>query len=219
MHTIHVGKFSHILKADHPVAEMPKFGLYSLVIEATSLGSELSQYNMKKNIERRRAAEREKMYSDHTQCILTEEILQLQQMIHEFVPLSQHAKISVCSYDGKSIRLAAPLAENLNPVGNVFAGSLHLTLTLAGWGLIWFLLQELGLQATVVLYDSACQYKRPVKQDFSAVCYRPGERQVEHFMKVIQRRRKGRLQAIGEVQEDGNVAVAFTGLYAVHLLA
>ena len=155
---------------------------------------------------------------DHTQHRLPGQLLQLQQTLHTFVPLSQQAKISVCSYDGKSIRLQAPLAENRNPVGNVFAGSLHLTLTLAGWGLIWFLLQEFGLQATVVLYKSTCQYKHPVKQDFSAVCYRPDERQVEHFMKVIQRRRKGQLQVVGEVQEDGDVAVAFTGHYAVHLL-
>jgi thioesterase domain-containing protein len=147
------------------------------------------------------------------------QLQQLQQALHMFVPLSQHAKISVCSYDGQSIRLAAPLAENLNPVGNVFAGSLHITLTLSGWGLIWFLLQELGLQASIVLYESACQYKRPVKQDFSALCYRPDEGQVEHFLKVIQRRKKGQLQVVGEVREDGEVAVAFTGRYAVHLLA
>lgn len=146
------------------------------------------------------------------------QLQELQQALYRLVPLSQHARVRIRSYDGQSIQLDAPLAENLNPSGNVFGGSLNVTLTLAGWCLTWFVVQEAGIQdAEIVIHDSTCKYRVPVTRDFSAHCYRPDIEQIERFKKLLRNRGKARLALQGNVMEEGHVAVTFTGRYAVCL--
>ncbi len=123
---------------------------------------------------------------------MQEQLQELQKTLYAQVPLSEHVRVSVQSYDTKSFRLDAPLAGNSNPSGTGFGGSLNVTLTLAGWCLIWFVVQELKLesQAEIIIHDSTCKYQLPITKDFSAYSYRPSEEQIERFEKTL--RTKGR---------------------------
>src|ERR1700686_1757934 len=96
---------------------------------------------------------------------------------HE-IPITREIGIRVAHYDGEQLALTAPIERNINHKATAFAGSLNSVVTLAGWGMIWLLLKELDSGGTFVVQDSGSHYRRPVTQDFTAICYRPDAEQV-----------------------------------------
>lgn len=55
--------------------------------------------------------------------------------------------LRVSAFDGRSLRLSAPLSRNVNDKGCAFGGSMSSLMTLAGWALVTSVLVEAGLHA------------------------------------------------------------------------
>lgn len=55
--------------------------------------------------------------------------------------------LHVSAFDGRSLRLSAPLSRNVNDKGCAFGGSMSSLMTLAGWALVTSVLVEAGLHA------------------------------------------------------------------------
>lgn len=77
-------------------------------------------------------------------------------------------QVRVLDYDGRRLRLAAPLAANVNDKGCAFGGSLSGLMTLCGWGLINLRLGEAGHAAEVYVADSQVRYLAPLYEDLVA---------------------------------------------------
>jgi thioesterase domain-containing protein len=141
----------------------------------------------------------------------------LQHTLHAEIPLTQHIGIQVIDYDGASLTLAAPIEPNINHKATAFAGSLNSVATLAGWGLIWIMLREAALVATIVIQDSASQYRRPVGHNFSAICHKPDDAQIDQFMRMLREKGKARLELYTEIRENEAVSMSFRGRYVAQL--
>lgn len=135
---------------------------------------------------------------------------------HE-IPVTRHIGIRVASYDGERLVLSAPLEPNINHKATAFAGSLNSLVTLAGWGLIWLLLKEGDVSATIVIQDSTCSYKRPVTRDFTATCFKPDDAELAHFARMLSEKGRARLELQVEIRENDVVAVSFQGRYVVRV--
>lgn len=142
----------------------------------------------------------------------------LQETLKHEIPLTQHLELQVSSYDEDGLTLRAPLAPNINHKRTAFAGSLNAVVTLTGWGLLWLLLQELGISARVVIQDSSCKYLLPVNADFSAFCPKPGAEQIAKMAVALRKRGRARIELNVEVRNDAGVAVSFTGRYVMLML-
>ena len=59
----------------------------------------------------------------------------LEQRIHAGIPLSRSVQFHIAELDGQSIRVAAPLAPNINVHGTGFAGSLYALGILTAWAM------------------------------------------------------------------------------------
>jgi thioesterase domain-containing protein len=139
---------------------------------------------------------------------------ELEAVLHHEIPLSRQMGLTVRRYDGSCLALGAPLAPNINHKATAFAGSLSAVMTLAGWGTVWLLLTERGLQGTIIIQESATRYLLPVGHDFTATCRVPQAGEAERFLAGLRRRGKARLALEVEILDgDGRVAVAFTGNY------
>lgn len=139
---------------------------------------------------------------------------ELQQVLHHEIPLSRQMRLTVHQYDGECLSLRAPLAPNINHKATAFAGSLNAVATLAGWGTMWLVLAEHGLRGTIVIQESTTRYLLPVGTDFVATCRLPMAHEAERFLAGLRRRGKARLPlAVSILDDDGRVAVAFTGTY------
>ncbi|MCB1925163.1 MAG: YiiD C-terminal domain-containing protein [Gammaproteobacteria bacterium] len=97
----------------------------------------------------------------------------LEQRIHAGIPLSRSVQFHIAELDGQSIRVAAPLAPNINVHGTGFAGSLYALGILTAWAMAAHLLQRAGLEAELVVASASIRYREPVTSDFECLCRAP----------------------------------------------
>jgi thioesterase domain-containing protein len=135
---------------------------------------------------------------------------------HE-IPITREIGIRVAHYDGEQLALTAPIERNINHKATAFAGSLNSVGTLAGWGVIWLLLKELDITGTIVIQDSANHYRRPVTQDFTAICHRPDPEQVHQFAHTLREKGRARLELQATIYEQGVLVMSFQGRYVALL--
>lgn len=137
----------------------------------------------------------------------------LQATLDHEIPITRQIGIKVVRYDGEQLALAAPLERNINHKSTAFAGSLNSVVTLAGWGMIWIMLKELDIAGTIVIQDSASHYRRPVTQDFTAICHKPDAEQVAQFARILREKGRARLELQAEIHEHGTLVMSFQGRY------
>jgi thioesterase domain-containing protein len=129
------------------------------------------------------------------------------------IPLSRAIGITVASWDGRTVRLAAPLAPNVNHQDTAFGGSLSAAATLAGWSALWLLLDAHGMQHQVVIQDASIEYMHPVTADFTVECALPEVSTVERFLTTLRERDRARLGLVATVGSPGRELVRFQGRY------
>ena len=137
----------------------------------------------------------------------------LQAALAREIPLSRAMGISVASWDGRTVRLAAPLAPNVNHKATVFGGSLSAAATLAGWSALWLLLDANGLMEQVVIQDASIEYRHPVTGDFVVECSLPDDGRVAHFLATLRERGRARLELVASVTSREHDLVTFRGRY------
>ena len=119
--------------------------------------------------------------------------------------------VQVECFNSEKLVLTAPLAANHNHLGTAFGGSLSAIATLAGYGFIWL---ELGdRESHVVIRDSSLNFRRPVTGEIRAICHRPEESALVEFRKQFQATGKARIQLSVVIEEEGLIAVEFSGTY------
>lgn len=113
------------------------------------------------------------------------------------------------AYDGKMLRMGAPLAANVNDKGCAFGGSLSGLMTLAGWGWITLRLRLEGLDADVYVADSQVKYLSPLYGDLLAEAMPAADESWEQFVDTLQRYGKARIamQARIPIAAGGEAAV------------
>jgi thioesterase domain-containing protein len=154
---------------------------------------------------------------DATDLVISDRLRRLQRIMHTDIPLTSAIGIRAVAYNQEGLKLSAPLAQNINDKGTVFSGSLNAAITLAGWGLIWLLLQEQHLSGAIVIQDSAIKYLQPVRRDFVARSQMPERCEIEQFRSTLRRRERARLSVQAEIWEDDTLRVTFIGRYVVDL--
>jgi thioesterase domain-containing protein len=147
----------------------------------------------------------------------TSAIEALQATFDHEIPITREIGIRVAHYNGEQLALTAPIERNINHKATAFAGSLNSVVTLAGWGMIWLLLKELDIAATIVIQDSSNHYRRPVTQDFTAICSRPGPEQVEQFAHMLREKGRARLELAATISERDVLVMSFQGRYVALL--
>ena len=137
---------------------------------------------------------------------------ELQTLWQQQIPISDKMGIKINQYTGYRFEVSALFNANLNPNEFMFAGSIFTMATLAGWGFIWLLLKERGLEGNIILVDSHIRYSSPVTERPKAVST------VENLRGDIDRLakgRKGRISIDVNVYSGTNIASSFTGTYLI----
>jgi thioesterase domain-containing protein len=137
----------------------------------------------------------------------------LQAALAREIPLSRAIGITVASWDGRAVRLAAPLAPNVNHRDTAFGGSLSAAATLAGWSALWLLLDAHGMEYPVVIQDASIDYRHPVTADFTVECALPEAPVVERFLATLRERGRARLELVATVRSPDRELVTFRGRY------
>lgn len=135
----------------------------------------------------------------------------LEKFLHEKIPLTVAMGVQVAHCDDAGLVLTAPLAPNRNHLGTAFGGSLHALATLSGYSLLWWLLRT--PDAHIVIRESTIRYDKAVTGDLRAVCHAPAPEDLAGFRRDFGRKGKARLRLSAVIEQNGEVAVQFTGVF------
>ncbi len=135
--------------------------------------------------------------------------------MHHEIPLSREMGISVVSYSGNQLILAAPLKPNINHKATAFGGSLYSLAVLCGWGMLHLKLGEAKLHCHIVIQEAEIRYLLPVAQDMQAEC-EMNEETLHRFLATLNKHGRARLALKVVIRHEGKLAVEFSGRYVVH---
>ena len=125
----------------------------------------------------------------------------LEQKIRRAIPLSDAMQFSIRHLSLEAIQVAAPLEPNINIHGTGFAGSIYSVGVLTGWTLCTHIMEELGIEAELVVARAEIRYRAPVSGDLECSCA-CSEVQRESFRQGIVEVGKGKLLLDIEVGGD-----------------
>jgi thioesterase domain-containing protein len=129
------------------------------------------------------------------------------------IPLTRALAVEVVEVNEQCVRLAAPLAPNLNHRQTAFGGSIASLAILAGWSWLHARLATVTPPARLVIQRQEMDCLAPVTDAFEAVCCAPSEAAWQLFSRALAERGRGRLELAAEVRCRGEVAARFRGLY------
>ena len=143
----------------------------------------------------------------------------LQNFIDQNIPISHQMGIKLISFDSAGLVISAPLLPNINDKQTAFAGSLATVVTLSGWALTMLTIKNVDLIADVAITHSEIEYKKPVTENFQAICAMPKKDSITDFISTLQSRRRAHWTISSSIINDAtnDIAVKFTGSYIAFL--
>jgi thioesterase domain-containing protein len=133
--------------------------------------------------------------------------------LHENIPITRALGVRVELYDGESVRLAAPLAPNVNHRATAFGGSVSSLAILSGWVLVHLQLRERGIASRLVIQRSALDFEAPVDGDFTATAVLPAAAPWNRFFATLSRHRRARVTVTSTVACASGVGGRHEGTY------
>jgi len=137
----------------------------------------------------------------------------LERYLHDHIPLSRALALRVEHLGPELVRLAAPLAPNLNHRRTAFGGSVASLAILAGWSWLLARLADRRPVPRLVIQEETVEYLAPIDAAFEAVCPAPADSAWLRFVRALDQRGRGRLALAAEVTSAGRIAARFRGLY------
>jgi thioesterase domain-containing protein len=138
----------------------------------------------------------------------------LEVYLHAHIPLSRAMGVRVVEASAARVRLAAPLAPNLNHRRTAFGGSIASLATLAGWGWLHVQLAHHRPPVRLVVQKSALEYLEAIDDDFEAVCEAPAAEQRERFERMLAQKGRSRLELAVAVLAHGRTCATLAGTFA-----
>lgn len=137
--------------------------------------------------------------------------------LREHIPLSRALGAKVTRFDGRELRLSAPLAPNLNHRSTAFGGSLSALAILAGWARVAFDLRAGGSDARVVVQRATLDFVAPADADFEVRVPASDDEAWEAFLRTLRRRGKARLRVHGTLHAGDDRVAGFEASYVAML--
>ncbi len=134
-----------------------------------------------------------------------------EQFFYEKIPLTRAMGVKVEALDREKLILTAPLEENHNHLGTAFGGSLGALATLAGYGLLWLVLEDRDCH--IVIRSSSISYERPVRGQLRAICRHPDESELADFKNSFEKKGKARIRLHVTIEQNDEVCVVFEGIF------
>lgn len=130
----------------------------------------------------------------------------LQQRIRDTIPLSAAMQFQIDALSLNAIAVSAPLPPNVNIHGTGFAGSIYSLAVLTGWALCSHMLEQMGIDADLVVAKAEIRYRAPVTEDLRCKTS-AGVKHRETFLQDIRRRGKGLLALTIEVGDKSSAVL------------
>jgi thioesterase domain-containing protein len=136
---------------------------------------------------------------------------ELQQYLHEHIPITRAMQVTVLEATPDAALLAAPLAPNINHRETVFGGSAAALATLAAWTLLHARLTAAGLPSRLVIQRNTMDYDAPIPTDFTATAALKEPAHWPRFITMLQRKGRARIAVVANLHCRGEPVGRFDG--------
>jgi len=136
---------------------------------------------------------------------------ELQQYLHDHIPLSRAMEVSVVEVSREQVVLSAPLRPNINHRETVFGGSSSALAILAGWSLLHTRIRAEGLVSRLVIQRNSMTYDAPIRGTFEATSTLSGEAEWERFVRMFRRKGRARTAVTSTLTFDGRAVGRLEG--------
>ena len=140
----------------------------------------------------------------------------LERYLHEHIPVSaaMGIEVEVATFD--SVRLSAPLANNINHRETAFGGSVSSLGILSAWSLIHLRMASLpDVSPRIVIQRNSMEYERAVLDRFVSETRLDDSAHWERFRKILFRKGRARLNLQSELNCLGERVGYFDGSFVV----
>jgi thioesterase domain-containing protein len=137
--------------------------------------------------------------------------IELEQYLHEHIPLSKAMQVSVVLLQEEVVILGAPLAPNINHRETVFGGSASAVVILAAWSLLYTRLRAAGITSRLVVRRNTMSYKLPIYGSFTARASIAQPDGWQKFIRIFTRRGRARITVSSVLEYAGQVVGDFEG--------
>lgn len=137
--------------------------------------------------------------------------LDLENYLHEHIPLSAAMRVCVVDVSAEQVVLAAPLAPNINHQDTVFGGSACAVAILAAWSMLHTRLTAAGISARLVIQRNSMSYEQPMAGDFTARASAPSSEAWEPFVRMFKRKGRARIAMSSTLWYEGREAGRLEG--------
>jgi len=135
----------------------------------------------------------------------------LEQYLHDHIPLSKAMEVSVLSIDRESVVLQAPLAPNINHRETVFGGSASALAILSAWSLLHTRMRSEGINSRLVIQRNTMHYDLPITGEFTARSALEKPENWNKFMRTFSRMGKARITVTSALECEGKIVGTLSG--------
>jgi thioesterase domain-containing protein len=135
---------------------------------------------------------------------------QLQQLYKSHIPPSEKMGLRLMRYSGPQLETRAPYGGNINAHDSMFAGSSYSLAVLTGWGMVWLMTRELGLEVDIILAKGEIHHRKPITEDATALVEK--SRMHGSLLPLIEGKRS-RMKLEVSIHSGGALAAEFHGVF------
>lgn len=136
---------------------------------------------------------------------------ELENYLHDHIPLSQAMQVSVLSVNEEAVVLSAPLAPNINHRDTVFGGSASAVAILSAWALLHTRLSGAGMASRLVIQRNSMSYELPIDGLFTARSFIEQPQAWASFTRMLERKGRARISVSAVLEYGGHIAGRFSG--------
>lgn len=145
-------------------------------------------------------------------------INELQNKLHNEIPLTKFMNIKIENYDESKLITIAPLDVNINDKGTAFGGSLSTLTTISAWSLCWLISKELEFNSNnIVIIKNETSFKKPVTKNLVCHTKKPSKEEIKILKEKLENKKSASIKIESQIIEDNEICVDFIGYYVIKL--
>ncbi|MFK8012171.1 MAG: YiiD C-terminal domain-containing protein [Marinicellaceae bacterium] len=125
----------------------------------------------------------------------------LQDFLHQSIPITQDMGLMVDNVSGNTLKVRAPLSNNINDKGSVFGGSSSALMIIAAWSLIKIKCDENNIDADIVIHKNETIWQRALYADLIIEAQLKQEYNFKQIKKTIEDKRHQRIDCLIDLKD------------------
>jgi thioesterase domain-containing protein len=138
---------------------------------------------------------------------------ELQNYIIENIPIVKEMGFIIEDIGDNQVIVSGEYKKHINHTNSVFGGSISSVMTLAGWGRVRILIEDIDKNSIILIKSNRTDFIKPVIEDYIVITESLPEKDIEKFKKIYNKFGKGRIMvnAVLKHRNSNEILAKFIG--------